>query len=162
MSGLIEHAERELRALPGKRDTTRTMLERDIVALVALFDAQRHSGASAAFVTRALEKLLRWKGLDPAHEAQAFGEHLILQAAVDSALIGRTTMACEALEEAAAWHDRQEKALSKQPPGGDREWRRNEHREQAELLRAAVVTRIPAVAPSPTGTDAGLEARDRT
>lgn len=137
MTSLIEHAESELRALPGKRDNARIMLERDVVALVGLFSAQRHSGSSAAFVARALEKLLRWGKLDPAHANQAIGEHLAIQAIMDSALIGRLTTAHQALEEAAAWHERQEEALSDQPSNGDTAWRRNEHREQAELLRAA-------------------------
>ena len=62
---LVEHAERELSALPGRRTNDRLMLERDVVALVALFEAQRHSGSSARFVTDALDRLLRWKPLNP-------------------------------------------------------------------------------------------------
>lgn len=71
MSSLIEFAERELRALPGRRDLERTMLDRDVVALVALFDAQRHSGASARFVTNALIRLLRWQKLGAAENDPA-------------------------------------------------------------------------------------------
>lgn len=71
MSALIEFAERELRCLPGRRDGERIMLERDVVALVALFDAQRHSGASARFVTDALIRLLRWQKLDAAENDPA-------------------------------------------------------------------------------------------
>ncbi len=71
MSGLIEFAERELRALPGRRDSDRIMLERDVVALVALFDAQRHSGASARFAVNALVRLLRWQRLDAAENDPA-------------------------------------------------------------------------------------------
>lgn len=62
---LVDHAESELAALPGRRTNARLMLERDVVALVALFEAQRHSGGSARFVTDALDKLLRWKSLSP-------------------------------------------------------------------------------------------------
>ncbi|GJE75543.1 hypothetical protein [Methylorubrum suomiense] len=71
MSNLIEFAERELRALPGRRDSDRIMLERDVVALVGLFDAQRHSGASARFVVSALTRLLRWQTLDAAENDPA-------------------------------------------------------------------------------------------
>jgi len=46
----------------------------------------------------------------------------------------------EALEEAAIWHDSQDKAISKQPNAniGRNGWMRNEHQEQADLLRAAL------------------------
>jgi hypothetical protein len=47
-------------------------------------------------------------------------------------------VAVEALERAAVWHEDQAKALSKQPQTGDIGWRRNEHGEQAEQLRAAI------------------------
>ena len=45
----------------------------------------------------------------------------------------------EALEEAALWHDAQDKAISKQPNAnaGQNGWMRNEHQEQAQALRAA-------------------------
>lgn len=43
-----------------------------------------------------------------------------------------------AAERAIIWHDAQDKALSKQPPGGDRQWRRNEHQQQARELRTAI------------------------
>ena len=63
---LIKFAERELRARPGRRTSHRIMLDRDVVALVALFDAQRHSGSSARIVADALDKLLRRQPLtDP-------------------------------------------------------------------------------------------------
>lgn len=75
-STLVDHAENELAALPGRKTSARTMLERDVVALVALFEAQRHSGSSARFVTDALDQLLRWKSLDPSDSA--------LQTAVDT------------------------------------------------------------------------------
>lgn len=71
MTSLVEFAERELRALPGRRDGERIMLERDVVALVALFDAQRHSGTSARFATSALLRLLRWQRLDAAENDPA-------------------------------------------------------------------------------------------
>lgn len=71
MSALIEFAERELRALPHRRGWDGMMADRDIIALVALFDAQRHSGASARFVTDALVRLLRWQKLDAAENDPA-------------------------------------------------------------------------------------------
>ena len=43
-----------------------------------------------------------------------------------------------ALEDALAWHEEEDKALSKQPPGGDRPWRRMRHGEQMDLLRHAL------------------------
>lgn len=70
MSGtLVDHAKRELRALPGVRSEERKMLEADVLALVAVFESQRHSGGSARFVTDALDKLLRWKSLSPTDPA---------------------------------------------------------------------------------------------
>lgn len=66
---LVDHAESELASLPGRRTNARLMLERDVVALVALFEAQRHSGGSARFVTDALDRLLRWKPLAPSDPA---------------------------------------------------------------------------------------------
>ncbi|MBE7197185.1 MAG: hypothetical protein INR70_05210 [Parafilimonas terrae] len=71
MSSLIEFAERELRSLPHCRGWDGMMADRDIIALVALFDAQRHSGASARFVTDALVRLLRWQKLDAAENDPA-------------------------------------------------------------------------------------------
>lgn len=66
MASLVEHAEQQLATLCGKHGPERTMLERDVVALVALFEAQRHSGSSARFVADALNNLLRWKPIfDP-------------------------------------------------------------------------------------------------
>lgn len=62
---LVQHAETQLAALHGRRTNDRIMLERDVVALVALFEAQRHSGSSARFVTDALDRLLRGKPLTP-------------------------------------------------------------------------------------------------
>jgi hypothetical protein len=46
----------------------------------------------------------------------------------------------ETLENAAVWHDTQDKAISKQPNAtvGHNGWMRNEHQEQATLLRAAL------------------------
>lgn len=43
-----------------------------------------------------------------------------------------------ALEEVAHWHEAADKALSKQPAGGDRAWRRMEHQEQVTSARAAL------------------------
>ncbi|MBB5762187.1 hypothetical protein HNR01_001807 [Methylorubrum rhodesianum] len=71
MSALLEFAEKELRAAPGRMDWDRMMLHRDIVALVALFDAQRHSGASARYAVDALVRLLRWQKLDAAENDPA-------------------------------------------------------------------------------------------
>lgn len=66
---LVAHAESELASLPGRRTNYRIMLERDVVALVALFEAQRHSGSSARFIMDALDRLLRWKSLNPSDPA---------------------------------------------------------------------------------------------
>lgn len=63
MSDLLAHAKRELRQLPGARSYERKMLEADILALVAVFQSQKHSGGSARFVTDCLNRLLRWQSL---------------------------------------------------------------------------------------------------
>ena len=46
----------------------------------------------------------------------------------------------DGIEQAALWHDSEDKALSKQPPSGDRGWRRMQHQEQAANLRALLAT----------------------
>lgn len=48
-----------------------------------------------------------------------------------------------ALEAAAIWHEDQDKAISKQPSAntGDNGWRRMEHQEQRDNLRAALENR---------------------
>lgn len=56
MSALLEFAEKELRAAPGRMDWDRMMLHRDIVALVALFDVAQHLGCAAARVDPARER----------------------------------------------------------------------------------------------------------
>ncbi|WP_191970145.1 hypothetical protein [Methylobacterium planeticum] len=52
MTTIVGRAGREIRALPCKRDAERIMPVRDVVALVALFDAQGHSGRTAASAKR--------------------------------------------------------------------------------------------------------------
>lgn len=44
----------------------------------------------------------------------------------------------EAMAEAKNWHEMHDKALSKQPPSGERNWMRNEHQEQRDALVAAL------------------------
>jgi hypothetical protein len=41
------------------------------------------------------------------------------------------------------WHDAEEKALSKQPPGADRDWRRLQHKEQSSAICAALAHKEP-------------------
>jgi len=48
---------------------------------------------------------------------------------------------CAALEEAAVWHEEHDKALSKQPQNADILWRRMNHQEQRDDLRAAIRAR---------------------
>jgi len=43
-----------------------------------------------------------------------------------------------ALSEAAEWHQSRDKALSKQPPSGARDWQRMEHQEERDRIRAAL------------------------
>ena len=62
----------------------------------------------------------------------------------------------EVLEQAAIWHDDQDKAISKQPNAnvGDNGWRRLQHQEQASSLRSALAT-----TPSPDASpDSGCAA----
>lgn len=70
MTDLITHAKRELRQLPGVRSCERKLLEADILALVAVFQSQKHSGGSARFVTDCLNRLLRWQSLTSAADKQ--------------------------------------------------------------------------------------------
>lgn len=44
----------------------------------------------------------------------------------------------EALERARIWHEAEAKALSKQPPGGDRDWRRMQHGDELLAIDAAL------------------------
>jgi hypothetical protein len=44
----------------------------------------------------------------------------------------------EALEAHLVWHEERDKALSKQPPNTDVNWRRMEHREQIDKARLAL------------------------
>ena len=57
------------------------------------------------------------------------------------ALIARVRRAEAALRGALIWHEAEDKALSKQPHGGDRMWRRLQHQEQRDNLRAALEAR---------------------
>lgn len=65
MSDLIAYAKRELRHLPGARSDERKMLNADVLALIAVFQSQKHSGRSARFVTECFDKLVRWQPLLP-------------------------------------------------------------------------------------------------
>ncbi len=56
--------------LPGVRSYERKMLEADVLALVAVFQSQKHSGGSARFVTDCLDRLLRWQPLTSAADKQ--------------------------------------------------------------------------------------------
>jgi hypothetical protein len=47
-------------------------------------------------------------------------------------------LATKALQDTIDWHETQDKALSKQSPSVDSRWRRNQHREQIELIREAL------------------------
>jgi hypothetical protein len=53
-----------------------------------------------------------------------------------------------ALAEELVWHEAAEKALSKQPQSGDIGWRRSEHQERIEAIRAALTA---SAAPSTEG-----------
>ena len=46
----------------------------------------------------------------------------------------------EALTLSLAWHEEHEKSLSKQPPGGSRDWQRMKHQEEIARLRSALNT----------------------
>lgn len=48
-----------------------------------------------------------------------------------------------ALEDQRVWHEAEDKALSKQPPGPDRNWRRMQHRERMDAIEAAVNAAVP-------------------
>lgn len=48
----------------------------------------------------------------------------------------RITQLTAALEDALAWHEAAGKALSKQPPSDDSRWRRHQHQEQRDTIRA--------------------------
>lgn len=54
----------------------------------------------------------------------------------------------EALDAAARWHDSERKALGKQPPNADRDWRRTQHSLQAEEIRGAKQASARPIAPA--------------
>jgi hypothetical protein len=72
-----------------------------------------------------------------AYESPAWEANESLNAAADM-LRDRVAKLEDALNDAAQWHEAQAKALSKQPPGGDRDWRRLEHSEQEGNARVAL------------------------
>ena len=61
---------------------------------------------------------------------------------VEGAHPAEPAQAVEALRQALAWHENQDKAISKQPRAneGDNGWRRHQHQEQAEMIRAALAS----------------------
>lgn len=64
--GLVEHAERELALLSnGEPDDMQKMMNRHLLKMVRLFDAEGHSGFSAGYAINVLERLLRFEPLKP-------------------------------------------------------------------------------------------------
>lgn len=54
----------------------------------------------------------------------------------------------EVLEEELVWHDERDESLSKQPPTGEKGWRRAEHQERIDVIRAAL-----KAAPQPASSE---------
>lgn len=63
----------------------------------------------------------------------------------EACLLAENVLLREALEAAAHWHDSERKALGKQPPSTDRDWRRTQHALQAEEIRSALATEGEAI-----------------
>jgi hypothetical protein len=83
--------------------------------------------------TQAIAHLRELHQIVALHRASMLDKELALQDALPALL------ACaEALEAQLVWHKERDKALSKQPPGPDVNWRRMEHREQIDAIRAAL------------------------
>lgn len=78
--------------------------------------------------------IIHWAGFDnygayPLDERRAFAAYIVKAANGWPKLV-----AC--LNTELVWHEAADKALSKQPPGGDREWRRMEHQDRITEIRA--------------------------
>lgn len=65
--------------------------------------------------------------------------------ACEARLLAESVRLREALEAAAHWHDSERKALGKQPPNADRDWRRTQHSLQAEEIRSALVSEVEPI-----------------
>lgn len=65
MSDLIDHAEHELALLGGEDDPMQQEMNKHILAMVKLFADEGHSGFSAGYAIRILEKLLRFEPITP-------------------------------------------------------------------------------------------------
>ena len=106
----------------------------DVVFSVAYSDRSHdEDNRNLAFAARLVADYRAGRLIDPTTLTEAVAS---ARAEAVAAERERTAPIFAVLEEAAIWHDDQAKALSKQPPGGDRDWRRMEHAEQAEMLRA--------------------------
>lgn len=67
MSSLVQHAEREIQiaGLFDKDSDYNGETGKNLMELVKVFAAQRHSGGSAAIVIKLLDKLLRFENITP-------------------------------------------------------------------------------------------------
>ena len=61
----IEWAKKELDLLNKDKDEMQSLMNRNLLEILKVFDKQGHSGFSASYLRRALNRLLDWKPLTP-------------------------------------------------------------------------------------------------
>lgn len=76
---LTEYAKSELDRLGKDKDGMQEMMNRDILEIIEKFGEQGHSGFSAGYAIKILDRLLRWKPIKPlTGEDDEWGEHYCL------------------------------------------------------------------------------------
>ena len=66
MSKLTEYARNELdRLMSNNDDGMQSLMNQNILDLIEMFSEQGHSGFSASYLIHALQRLMKWKPLQP-------------------------------------------------------------------------------------------------
>lgn len=88
-----------------------------------------------------------WQAITPDNPSKTGNERGAFRDALDTETVLSLIAAArerDALREqmsvSLAWHEEREKGLSKQPPGGSRDWQRMEHQEEIARIRQALNT----------------------
>lgn len=113
-------------------------IERAIAALkghVSAIQAGKQGGGSSSLITdciNGLPEIVRWIESGLFNVEAAFEQHEDTPPAPEAEKLR------VALDDSRAWHTERHKALSKQPPSPDRDWRKAEHAEEIARIEAAL------------------------
>lgn len=133
-----------LRAQPQAREEAQPVadavepIERAIAALkghVSAIQAGKQGGGSSSLITdciNGLPEIVRWIESGLFNVEAAFEQHEDTPPAPEAEKLR------VALDDSRAWHTERHKALSKQPPSPDRDWRKAEHAEEIARIEAAL------------------------